>query len=303
MLVYDWYSGRLIILSPDPFHPLGFFSGGIETLGAVNCGFAVASPTIQPSIPQPQLMGSCGNREENGEDMKDKSKEAKEDFSINSNQEGPQSAANMLFSSSSSLCEPLSLSCQQQENLPSPPRQGFWRPWEDLTPAPRSFNAKPCLSPISPVHPQERQISRARRRRRSPGDLAKRKQRLLTYQYNQAHLFPHTPEPEESSLESGSWVGGPLRLDWSGIEYQPSPQTWWPSSTSCMSSPSPAPPTPPQTWWPSSTGWMSSPSPAPPPPASWMSSNLAPPSSPAYCDGCQRWGNLLSVTVSQSRGI
>ena len=42
MLVYDWYSGRLIILSPDPFHPLGLFRGGIETLGAVNCGFAVA---------------------------------------------------------------------------------------------------------------------------------------------------------------------------------------------------------------------------------------------------------------------
>jgi len=27
---------------------------------------------------------------------------------------------------------------------------------------------------------------------------------------------------------------------------------------------------------------------------------MAPPS-PAFCDGCQRWGNLLAVTVSQTR--
>ena len=142
---------------------------------------------------------------------------------------------------------------------------------------------KLCLSPISPAHPPGRLISRARKRRRTPGDLVKRRERLLTYQYNQAHLLPHTPEPEQSTLESGSWVGGPLRLDWSDTDFRKDTAS-------------------PHTWWSPYTGWMSSPSPSPPTPASWLSSNMAPPS-PAYCDGCQRWGNLLSVTVSQTRGI
>ena len=251
-------------------------------------------PPLLYRVPQPQVMGSCTTREPNADDMKNKSKEAEEDFIMNSNKESPQSSADRLFSSS--LHQPLFLSSHQQQNHPQrcnqpspPPYQGFWRPWEDPTPAPKSFKAKLCLSPISPVHPPGRLIRQARRRRRSPGDLVKRRQRLLTYQYNQSHLLPHTPEPEQSTLESGSWVGGPLRLDWSGItdfrEYLPPAQTLCSSSTGWMSSPSPVPPTPPVS-----------------PPASWLSSNMAP-TSPAYCDGCQRWGNLLSVTVSQSRGI
>jgi hypothetical protein len=58
-------------------------------------------------------------------------------------------------------------------------------------------------------------------------------------------------------------------------------------------------PSSPQSWWPS-PGLVYSPSPALSPPQAWLSDNMAPPS-PAYCDGCQRWGNLLSVTVSQTR--
>ena len=32
-------------------------------------------------------------------------------------------------------------------------------------------------------------------------------ERLLYHQPNQSHPFPHTPEPELSRLESGSWAG------------------------------------------------------------------------------------------------
>ena len=57
-------------------------------------------------------------------------------------------------------------------------------------------------SPISPVPPPGRLIRRARKRRRSSGDLAKRRQRLLTYQYNQAHLFQHT---STRTIKTGVW--------------------------------------------------------------------------------------------------
>jgi hypothetical protein len=59
-------------------------------------------------------------------------------------------------------------------------------------------------------------------------------------------------------------------------------------------------PPPSQTWW-ASPGW--DPACCPSTPQTWMqTSNLAPPS-PVYCDGCHSWGNLLSVTVSQTRGL
>ena len=105
--------------------------------------------------------------------------------------------------------------------------------------------------------------------------IAKRRQRLFDHQKNQAQPFPHTPEPEQSRLESGSWVGDPLWLDW----------TWSGGSTDFREDPL----SPPQSW-------CSLPSPP------WLTSNMAP-TFPIYCDGCQRWGNLLSVTISQTRGL
>ena len=149
----------------------------------------------------------------------------------------------------------------------------------------------------------------------------KRRQRLVSFQLS--HTPPSIPsksEPELSSLESGSWGGHPgtLRLDSSNSSVSRSLDLGGRSSQdlsspgislgqrssmdnysnqtnqhllSYLSSP--------QSWWPS-PGLVSSPSPALSPPPAWLSSNMAPPS-PAYCDGCQRWGNLLSVTVSQTR--
>ena len=51
---------------------------------------------------------------------------------------------------------------------------------------------------------------------------------------------------------------------------------------------------------PSLGGLMSSHAPSQPP--AWLSRNIAPPS-PAYCDGCQRWGNLLSVTGKPDQSL
>ena len=165
--------------------------------------------------------------------------------------------------------------------------------------------------------PQGR-VFRKAKKRRSAGELVKRRQRLISFQLS--HTPPSTPsksEPDLSSLESGSWGGQPgtLRLDSS---YSPSSRSLDVGGVdlsspgislgqrSCMDNYSNQTnpylmsyPSSPQSWWPS-PGLMSSPSPAPSPPPAWLSNNMAPPS-PAYCDGCQRWGNLLSVTVSQTR--
>ena len=141
-----------------------------------------------------------------------------------------------------------------------------------------------------------------------------RRQRLVSFQLS--HTPPSTPcksEPELSSLESGSWGGHPgtLNLDSSkspasrSFQDLSSPgislgQRSYMDNYSNQTNPHLLSyPSSPQSWWPSS-GFVSSPSPAPSSSPAWLSNNMAPPS-PAYCDGCQRWGNLLSVTVSQTR--
>ena len=179
------------------------------------------------------------------------------------------------------------------------------------------------VSPHPPT-PQGRLIRRAKKR--SAGDLAKRRQHLVSFQLS--HTPPSTPnksepelsplsEPEQSPLEPGSWGSHPgswrlgleessasRRLDLGG------------SSSQDLSSPgiplvqmrkfedysnhtNPLYPSSPQPWWPS-PGYSSTTSPCPSPFPTWPSSNMAP-ISPANCDSCQRWGNLLSVTVSQTR--
>ena len=173
---------------------------------------------------------------------------------------------------------------------------------------------KPYFSSLAvAVSPDQTTPQRAKKR--SSGDLAKRRQRLVTFQLS--HTPPSTPiksvpdqsplpEPEQSTLESGSWGCHPGKwkldlkdrmldlgesyqdlsspgtppvqrrpsADYSNqtnpyLLYQSSPLSWWPSPSSCL-------------------------------PPSWLPSNMAPPS-PTYCGGCQKWGNLLSVTVSQTR--
>ena len=194
------------------------------------------------------------------------------DSNTDSIMDGPHSSADLLLPSFPYQA-PVFL---QKQNQPSPlslPPKVFWRPWED---------PPPTEAKLSPDPPPRRMIRRAKKR--SLGDLARRRQRFDSYKNNQAQPFPCTPEPDQSRLESSSWVGGPRRLDWSGMtdvrEDPPSSQPW------CSSS----------------TGWMYSPSPGPPSPPPWLSSNMAPPS-PVYCDGCHSWGNLLTVTVSPARGI
>lgn len=116
----------------------------------------------------------------------------------------------------------------------------------------------PAFSPYSPSQPQRRVLLRAKKRKRSQVELTRRRQRLISFQLDHTPPpTPHKPEPDQPTLESGSW--------------------------GC-----------------SSPGWVPAPLPGHSLPPAWVSSNMAPPS-PAFCDGCQRWGNLLSVTVSQTR--
>ena len=212
------------------------------------------------------------------------------------------------------------------QEVPNPHGKMWWRPWEtegmtlnmnkqveggtgagtDLStnstecpllpatepfPLPLLTPSKAAFSPFYPSPPRGRLLRRARMKR-SLGDLLRRRQRLIEYQLN--HTPSSTPsklEPDQSSLESAS-LG--LHLgSWSS-----------PQGQGCAFAPTLLPPPlgSPQHWWPS-PGWAPPPLPCPPsPPPSWLASSLAPPpSSPAFCDGCQRWGNLLSVTVSQTR--
>ena len=220
---------------------------------------------------------------------KEEFKNVEEDSTTNSIMDGPQSSANLPLPSlpHQSPFYPQKhhqSSPHLQQNQLSPfslTPKVFWRPWEDPPTVPPT-DPPPTKAKLSPDPPPRRMIRRAKKR--SLGDLARRRKRLSTYQNNQAHPFPCTPEPEQSRLESSCWLGGPRRLDWSGMtdvrEDPPSSQPW------CSSS----------------TGWMYSPSPGPPSPPPWLSSNMAPPS-PVYCDGCHSWGNLLTVTVSPARGI
>ena len=231
----------------------------------------LSSPSTQPSVPQPQTI--YVTRQEQYESG-DKSNEVEEDFITNSYLESPHSSAKRPFSSTPYQPHVFSHE-QQRQSFPHHPPKLFWRPWEEKT-----SETMPSLFPILPDPPLRRLI-RVAKRRRSPGDLAKRKQRLFDHQKNQFHPIPHTPEPEQSRLESGSWAGEPLRLDW----------TWSGGSSDFREDP----PSPPESWW-------SSPSPSLPTSPPWLTSNMAPPS-PVFCDGCQRWGNLLSVTVSQTTGL
>ena len=138
------------------------------------------------------------------------------------------------------------------------PLQVFWRPWEKGKSEP-----KLCLSPISPDPHLRRKIKPVKKR--SLGDLARRRKRLSAYQNNKAYPFPHTPpeqEPERSRLESWSWVGGPRRLDWSRMsepkENPSSSQSGWSSSTGWMYSPSPGLPPGPSSPSPGSPPWLPS---------------------------------------------
>jgi hypothetical protein len=155
-----------------------------------------------------------------------------------------------------------------------------------LLPSPFSTPAKQAFSPFLPSPPQRKVLRRAKKRKRSPGDLAKRRQRLISYQFSQTQpSTPSKPEPEQSTLESGSWGGFPGSMDWNSTPAarmldSGSRSSWRFSSGTPLGMPTPPP------------------SPCSPP--SWLSNNMAPPS-PVYCDGCQRWGNLLSVTVRQTR--
>ena len=225
--------------------------------------------------------------------------------------------------SSASVAAPFSssskptISCGISVTRPST----FWRPWEDpcedkagvgdvvtsqksLVTPPQPYSSSAMIAATSPLllTPQGR-VFRKAKKRRSAGELVKRRQRLISFQLS--HTPPSTPsksEPDLSSLESGSWgdhPGGRSSQDLSSpgiLLGQGSSMDNYSNQTNphLLSYPSS-----PQSWWPS-PGLVSSPSPAPSPPPAWLSSNMGPPS-PAYCDGCQRWGNLLSVTVSQTR--
>ena len=171
-------------------------------------------------------------------------------------------------------------------------------PAAELLPYPHLTPSKAAFSPFYPSPPRGRLLKRARKRKRSSGDLMRRRQRLIAYQLS--HTPPSTPskpEPDQSSLESVVWGGysGSWSLGTSQGPRRHLEEESYPSNSTLL------PPWSPQSWWPS-PGWVTSPSPSPSPPQAWLASNMAPPpSSPAFCDGCQRWGNLLSVTVSQTR--
>ena len=108
----------------------------------------------------------------------------------------------------------LPFSCEFEEEA-----SALWRPWEtgkteekkktvgeDLNinssecppkpptvplPSPFSTPVKPAFSPFLPSLPQRRVLRRAKKRRRSPGDLVKRRQRHISYQLSQSP--PSTP--------------------------------------------------------------------------------------------------------------
>ena len=215
---------------------------------------------------------------------------------------------------SSRVAEPLyssSFKLSSGSNVTSRPVT-FWRPWED------PYKDKTAAHLVTP----QGRVFRRARKRRSAGDLDRRRQRQTTFQANQSSpSSTYYPEPEQrlESGISGGGLAGQVRLNWSNISDL---DLGYGSSSSMgdasWSSPlgqrrnvelnSTTPnnnvlyPPPSQTWWPS-PGWDPTVACCPSTPPTWLqTSNLAPPS-PAYCDGCHRWGNLLSVTVSQTRGL
>jgi hypothetical protein len=230
------------------------------------------------------------------------------------------SSASVAAPFSSSSSKP-TISCGISVTRPST----FWRPWEDpcedkagvgdvvtsqksLVTPPQPYSSSAMIAATSPLllTPQGR-VFRKAKKRRSAGELVKRRQRLIFFQLS--HTPPSTPsksEPDLSSLESGSWGGQPrtLRLDSS---YSPSSRSLDVGGVdlsspgislgqrSCMdnysnqTNPSVLSyPSSPQSWWPSPC-LMSSPSPAPSPPPAWLSNNMAPPS-PAYVTAARGGG-------------
>jgi hypothetical protein len=189
----------------------------------------------------------------------------------------------------------------------------FWRPWED----PYKVKEKTAAHLVTP----QGRVFRRARKRRSAGDLDRRRQRQTTFQANQTTpSSTYYPEPEQrlESGISGGGLSGQVRLNWSSISDLDLGYGSSSMGDASWSSPlgrsgnvelnSTTPnnnvlyPPPSQTWWPS-PGWDPTAACCPSTPPTWLqTSNLAPPS-PAYCDGCHRWGNLLSVTVSQTRGL
>ena len=168
-----------------------------------------------------------------------------------------------------------------------------------FVPPPLSTPAKPSFSvPFFSSQPPRRMLV-ARKRKRSLGELVKRRQRHLSYQLSQTTPSSPCLEPEQSTLESGdrlnlrsldSFPAGDWTPSWlAPSQNMPTSSPYLPKSSPYLptSSPEPSPYLP-----------TSSPGPCPPTPC--LSSNMAPPS-PVYCDGCHRWGNLLTVTVSQTR--
>ena len=101
------------------------------------------------------------------------------------------------------------------------------------------------------------------KRKRSTGDLSKRRQRLLSFQLEHTPPSPHKLEPETTTLESGCW-GGSGMLDSSSPGRIPPPIPW-----------------PPQSWCP--PGWASPPPTAPCHPQPWCSPSWMSPLLPAPC--------------------
>jgi hypothetical protein len=61
-------------------------------------------------------------------------------------------------------------------------------------PSPFSTPVKPTHSPFLPSLPQRRVLRRAKKRRRSPGDLVKIRQHHISYQFCQSPSIPSYPE-------------------------------------------------------------------------------------------------------------
>ena len=159
------------------------------------------------------------------------------------------------------------------------------------------------VSSPSPQPTKSRVYRRIWKRKRSPGELQRRRQRQFDYQNTST---PCMPEPE-SKLESGSWEGGSVTWDWNSSDLgdrcfggggyswgTPQGERGYVERSSNLNNSTVLSPPTPQNWW-QPPCWAPTPSPGPTTPTSQ-------PASPVYCDGCHSWGNLLTVTVSQARG-
>ena len=293
-----------------------------------------------PAVHLPSKMGEDEQHEQSQEEADEEMGIGKvgEDLNTNS-QECPSLPAVPLPSPCLSPGWGSHLPSSLQQNTPGT----LWRPWGPVKDSPTRMKVeelgaaasflKSLVTPHNPyfssvktaVTPcQPKRVIRKARKRRSPGELARRRSRLFSYQFNQTPFTPYTPEPDVSRLESGSRGGGlsQRRLDWSssGFTGEDGGNEVWGSrglGTDSWRTPlghrEPVeqysnqtnnnllyPPLP-KTWWPSPS-WVPTSSPGPPPPPACPPGYTAPPS-PAYCDGCHRWGNLLAVTVSQTRGL